>query len=288
MADSKIRGYSQIKDESIKEPALDCMNTPNDGEVLSWNAGASRFEWATGGGGGSGTPNTVAMWDSDGQLLVDSPVVASGEFTGSRVWVTPVGLGIGEVPDGDAALQMMQEGIHTNLFMYNYGNSKTTSIRGKSARGTKSQPEATRNGDLLMVFGGLGHNGESFPLNNQAAVQFSAAGDHTPTSAPTRIRFYTTSNLATSPDIRMTIDHDGKVGIGTDSPGALLTLVQPGAAAAVPVLSMNQYDLDQSFIRFAGQVGASNPIQTTALGTYYGRIRVEVGTNVKYIPLYNP
>jgi len=54
-----------------------------------------------------------------------------------------------------------------------------------------------------------------------------------------------------------------------------------------PVLQLEQTDLSEEFIEFDATVAAGNPIQTAAVGTYYGKIRVSVNGTFKYIALYN-
>lgn len=83
----------------------------------------------------------------------------------------------------------------------------------------------------------------------------------------------------------------GVVGIGvTDSvtPTAQLHVDQGSTTGAIPVLQLDQADTSDEFIEFTANVGAGNPIDTAALGSYYGKVRVSVtGVGYKYIPLYN-
>jgi hypothetical protein len=68
---------------------------------------------------------------------------------------------------------------------------------------------------------------------------------------------------------------------------AKVYIVQPSTTDAIPVLLLEQSDLSEEFIEFAGTVGAGNAIDTAALGTYYGKVRVSVNGTYKYIALYN-
>ena len=80
----------------------------------------------------------------------------------------------------------------------------------------------------------------------------------------------------------------GKVGLGTASPAARLHVNQPSTTAAIPVLTLRQADLSEEFIRFSATVGAGNPIDTAALGSYYGKVRVYVeGVGAKWLALYD-
>lgn len=86
----------------------------------------------------------------------------------------------------------------------------------------------------------------------------------------------------------ITVLASGDTGIGTVTPGAKLHLDQSSSSGAKPVLTLDQADLSEEFINFISTVGAGYPIDTAAVGTYYGKIRVQVdGVGYKYIALYN-
>ena len=87
---------------------------------------------------------------------------------------------------------------------------------------------------------------------------------------------------------RMRITTGGNVGINDTAPSAQLHVDQTSTTAAKPTLRLQQADLSEEFIRFDATVGTGNPINTTALGTYYGRVRVYVeGVGEKWLALYN-
>ena len=76
--------------------------------------------------------------------------------------------------------------------------------------------------------------------------------------------------------------------IGTTTNNAQLSVNQSSAIAAKPTLRLRQAALTEEFIRFDTTVGAGNPIDTAAIGTYYGKVRVYVeGVGAKFIALYN-
>jgi hypothetical protein len=82
--------------------------------------------------------------------------------------------------------------------------------------------------------------------------------------------------------------NNGNVGIGTTAPTAKTHIDQSSTTGAIPVLTLDQADLSEEFIEFVGTVGAGNSIDTAAIGTYYGKVRVTVaGVGYKYIPLYS-
>lgn len=68
---------------------------------------------------------------------------------------------------------------------------------------------------------------------------------------------------------------------------AQLLIDQSSTTATIPVISLDQADLSEEFINFISTIGAGNPIDTAAIGTYYGKIRVAVNGTFKYIALYN-
>lgn len=79
----------------------------------------------------------------------------------------------------------------------------------------------------------------------------------------------------------------GTVGIGTTSIGGVCTIDQPSTTAAIPVLELDQADLSEEFINFISTIGAGYAIDTAAVGTYYGKVRVAVNGTFKYVALYN-
>jgi hypothetical protein len=62
---------------------------------------------------------------------------------------------------------------------------------------------------------------------------------------------------------------------------------QGNSSAAIPTLYLTQADVSEEFIEFNGTVATGNPIDTAAVGTFYGKIRVSVNGTAKYIALYN-
>lgn len=102
------------------------------------------------------------------------------------------------------------------------------------------------------------------------------------------LSFQTQSAVFNASNVRMIIQNSGNVGIGTASPSAQLHIDQSSASGAKPTLRLRQAHLTEEFIRFDTTVGAGNPINTTALGAYYGRVRVWVeGVGAKWLALYN-
>lgn len=79
----------------------------------------------------------------------------------------------------------------------------------------------------------------------------------------------------------------GEIGINTTSPVAMCHVDQSSTTGAMPVTALDQADLSEEFINFISTIGTGYPINTTALGSYYGRVRVAVNGTFKWLALYN-
>lgn len=81
----------------------------------------------------------------------------------------------------------------------------------------------------------------------------------------------------------------GRVDISQySSAGGGVLIYQRNSTGAVPVLCLRQDDASEEMIRFYATVGTGNAINTTALGAYYGRVRVHVeGVGAKWLALYD-
>jgi len=81
-----------------------------------------------------------------------------------------------------------------------------------------------------------------------------------------------------------------KIGIGTDSPtSALVTVSQANTSGAIAVLTLDQGDADQEFIRFDGTTASdqSSSLSTdTSVGSLTGHIRINVNGTDFWIPYY--
>lgn len=81
--------------------------------------------------------------------------------------------------------------------------------------------------------------------------------------------------------------NNGNFGVGIVNAIGKAHADQSDPAANIPVLSLDQADLSEEFIDFIAAVGAGNPIDTAAVGTYYGKARVAVNGTFKFVALYN-
>lgn len=93
-------------------------------------------------------------------------------------------------------------------------------------------------------------------------------------------------------NIWMTIKSvNGKVGIGTNLPTGHLDVVQGTTDAAIPVLDLEQLDIDDSFINFIGTAASdgsrSISTDTTEDSAKYGAFRVEANGTTKWVRMYD-
>ena len=76
--------------------------------------------------------------------------------------------------------------------------------------------------------------------------------------------------------------------VGTTTDNAQLSVDQASSTGALPVLLLDQGDVDQDFIEFTGgsTTGNATSVSTSALGTYQGRIQITVNGTRRWIPFY--
>ena len=105
-----------------------------------------------------------------------------------------------------------------------YGSSFVPALLGRKARGTINAPSAVQSGDNLGIFGGTGYHTTGFNTDATGKMSVTATENWIDTALGTAIRFHTTANGSTNTVEQMRINHNGNVGIGTTSPGSLLTV----------------------------------------------------------------
>lgn len=75
--------------------------------------------------------------------------------------------------------------------------------------------------------------------------------------------------------------------LGNTTDNALVSFYQLATTRTEPVLALSQADVSEEYINFIGTVGTGNALNTTALGAYYGRVRVSVNGTFKWLALYS-
>lgn len=75
--------------------------------------------------------------------------------------------------------------------------------------------------------------------------------------------------------------------VNNTTDNAVFSIYQLATTRTEAVLALSQADVSEEFINFIGTVAAGNSINTTALGAYYGRVRVSVNGTFKWLALYS-
>lgn len=186
----------------------------NDGVVLH-NAGAL----PTGGFAGAGILNAHGLRVNN----VNVATVGANTFTGAQT-LSGVGLNINNVATGIAAY-----GVNDNFAQHTFSTYSDPTVAGatwhntfimlRRARGTQAAPAAVVSGDSLGAYDFFGYGSSGFARS----AQITAVTDGTPgANVPARIDFLVSPNGSTAAQTKMTLRADGKLGIGTTGPTALL------------------------------------------------------------------
>ena len=93
-------------------------------------------------------------------------------------------------------------------------NNLGSTFVGRKARGSASLPSAVQNGDALASFAGMGYGANAFGVD-AGFMTVRASENWTNTEQGTRLQFGTTRNGTATPLVRMTLDNDGRLGLGT-------------------------------------------------------------------------
>ena len=161
-------------------------------------------------------------------------------------------------------------------------DTRTTAVSFLRARAGST---SVSDGDSIASLQFMAHDGTDYNISSQITAFIE--GSVSANTVPGKLTFTTTTTNAQV--IRLGIWPDGNIKIGPDAtPGAKLHVYQDDDAGVIPVLLLDQADLSEEFIDFNTTVGAGNPIDTTALGSYYGKGRVAINGTFKYFALYNP
>lgn len=185
--------------------------------------------------------NGFNLMEFDGDLTLASGADfgLSGPLTldGSTLTVTGNAFSVGTstlvVVDGnvgigttspDSRLNIIGEGAGatSRIRAVRYGSSGSATLQLFRSNGTLASPTALINGDTAGNLQYGGYNGSS--LEPGGAINAVATENWSGTAQGTKIEFKTTDNTTTTRDLRMTIDQNGNVGIGTEGPGAQLEL----------------------------------------------------------------
>jgi len=121
-----------------------------------------------------------------------------------------------------ANLHIVKENSNAKLLLDTFSNASDARVVARKARGTIDAPLTMTDGEFIGSFVIEGYEGGVYDAVGQISVV--ADQDWSGSAHGTHMRFYTTSNGSTSISERMRIDHDGKIGIGTNAPATTLHL----------------------------------------------------------------
>jgi hypothetical protein len=109
-------------------------------------------------------------------------------------------------------------------------NTFGSELVGRKARGTAIAPTAVQTGDNLAVLGGKGYGTTGFGVN-ASGMSVWAAENWTDTAQGTFVNLSTSTVGTNLPQVRMTVNSNGNVGIGTGGPTANLEVSNANSTA---------------------------------------------------------
>ena len=154
----------KISDGAVTRQKIGTSNTPTDGQVLAWNAGASSLNWVTGGGGGGGSYTDTMARNAVGLILTDTntidftynsgvPDIKAGvRLDGSTITSSPSGLKVAD--SGITATQLApasvtvskvqtdNAAVNNYLLAYNSGTGQLHWANPSSAGATYTDNDA--------------------------------------------------------------------------------------------------------------------------------------------------
>ncbi|HET9830604.1 MAG TPA: tail fiber domain-containing protein, partial [Vicinamibacterales bacterium] len=155
----------------------------------------------------------------------------------SKFLVAPNGnIGMGTLSPAailDVSNALVPASAIANVALTSYGNNSFgPELAGRKARGTAAAPTGVLNGDALAIWGGKGYGTNGFSTLS-SGIAVSAGENWTDTAQGTFMNFSTTPKLTTQPVVRMTLDFNGNLGLGTtfpNLPGLEVSNATTGAA----------------------------------------------------------
>ena len=227
-----------------------------------------------------GTPGSTN--DMPGRIVFRTTPDGSGTLA-ERMRITNAGkVGIGTTSP-EAKLQIFSSSVDDALMLS--GSSLSNNARKFSGIIGKHYTNAEEPSGIIWYDSNVSSSEVNFGggtsvLNAPTDITFWAAANTTTTTGTEYLHIYGNGAKVVFPN--------GNVGINDTAPSAQLHVDQTSTTAAKPTLRLQQADLSEEFIRFDTTVGTGNPTNTSALGTYYGRVRVYVeGVGQKWLALYN-
>jgi hypothetical protein len=208
-------GTQTLTNKTLTSPAL------SGNVVLTSNSSSDAFRITQTGAGNalvvedSANPDaTPFVIDAEGRALSGGTTsIPAGSGTASRIQV------------------QMTAGLGFSATQYEAGAGGATVVLAKSRNAAIGGNTVVQSGDTLGTIRFAGDDGSNL-LSQGGNIQCQVDGTPGTNDMPGRLVFNTTADGASSPTERMRITSAGNVGIGTTSPGALLTVFGTSAPAA--------------------------------------------------------
>lgn len=205
--------------------ALDCTNSPSNGQVPSWNSGSGKCTWVSAGAGsgdvtgpGSSTNNGIVIWDgTNGDMIKDSAFWTIDPSTGDMV--TPGGnIGIGSTPLARFTIDQGTAGGGAAYVNCSGTVSGTVTCSQMVQSSTSSDAGVSKIAQAVSV-NGTWNGGGSHAIAYYADVTGGSSND----------AFYSNSG-----NIILTANGgNNRIGIGDTTPDALIDLVQADDREAI-------------------------------------------------------
>lgn len=184
-------------------------------------------------------------------------------------------VGVGTVnPVG--IFDVVVDGSSADAFVRSYrDNVNHAKIHGLANRGTMAAPTALQANDYALELLGRTYDTTNTNRNTLGRVIIGAEGGHTNTSTPGFVSFATTPATTVADVERMRITSTGLVGIGTQTPGAMLDIAQQNANVTNgPALQITDTTAPGAFIRLADGTNVASAYVPTLWGKAIGSNRV--------------
>jgi hypothetical protein len=136
-----------------------------------------------------------------------------------------------------------------------FSSSSVLGVQGLKYNGTSTAKTAVTNGSNLLLLGGGGYYNSSNFYFEKARINITASENWNSSSTGTIIGFSTTLNGTNSPIERMSISHNGNIGIGNINPTAKLHI--NNSLTSIPALHLESTGSTSNFITATSTVAGS-------------------------------
>lgn len=238
--------------------------------AMVWDRSAGKFQFV-----GNGSATVQAEIDTQGRVSAGAGKIVLGS-NGARLALGSSRTTYLSTTDGARIMWSAAEIYETLEEEYTYLSTTyyRRSLVARTVTGFGANVSHTEIAALHETTSGSGvYRGPRIILESGAHIE-----DYTTT--------YSVDDLITM-DADMIHITANRVRIEDDTATSYVEIYQGNSSGNVPPLTLSQSDLSEELIGFIGTVATGNPINTDALGSYYGRVRVSVNGTLKWMALYN-